>query len=513
VQLIALVDAADAVAATSRRLEKIARLAAVLQAAGPAEVAPVVAFLSGGPRQGSINIGHAVISGASDVNPADLPTLTITEVDAAFDQLAQVQGRGAARERTVRLRELFARATRREQAFLRRLLYGELRHGALEGVIVEAVANAAGLGADAVRRAAMMAGGLTTVARPALEGGAPALAVFSVQVMRPLQPMLAQSANSVDDALGELSPLGGVALEYKLDGARVQIHKAGSDIRIYSRTLHDVTDSAPDVVSVVERLPARELILDGEVLALQPDGRPRPFQMTMRRFGRRRDVQDLQKELPLTLFLFDCLHVDGTTLVDEPQTRRVRALEEIAGPWVVPRVERADHAHARAFLADAITQGHEGVMAKALDAPYAAGRRGAAWIKIKPVRTLDLVVLAAEWGHGRRKGWLSNLHLAARDPVTGGFVMLGKTFKGLTDQMLAWQTERFLAIETGRDNHTVFVRPEMVVEIAFNEIQTSAIYPGGLTLRFARVKRYRRDKTAAEADTIDTVRRLAGVTT
>ncbi len=508
--LIALADAADAVAATSRRLEKIARLAAVLQAAGPPEVEAVVAFLSGAPRQGSISIGHAAISAASDTEPAGTATLTVRDVDGAFDGLARVRGRGSAHERTARLRELFARATRQEQNFLRRLLYGELRHGALEGVLVEALAKAAGVGSDVVRRAAMMAGNLTTVARPALEGGELALGVFSVQVMRPIQPMLAQSANSVDEALGEL---GNVSLEYKLDGARVQIHKAGRDVRIYSRTLHDVTDSAPEIVSIVGSRPAQELIVDGEVLALRPDGRPHPFQVTMRRFGRRRDVAALQTELPLTPFLFDCLQIDGAPLLDEPQTRRLRALEDLASRLVVPRLEGPDATGAAAFLEEAIARGHEGVLAKATDAPYAAGRRGAAWLKIKPVRTLDLVVLAAEWGHGRRKGWLSNLHLGARDAVRGSFVMLGKTFKGLTDEALAWQTERFLAIETGRDNYTVYVRPEVVVEIAFNEIQASPIYPGGLTLRFARVKRYRSDKTATDADTIDTVRRMAGAIT
>jgi DNA ligase-1 len=510
VTLITLVEGADAVAATSRRLDKIARLASLLQAAGPTDVGAVVAFLSGAPRQGSIGIGHAAISAASDRAPAETATLTVREVDDAFDALARIQGPGAVRERASRLGELFARATRAEQDFLCRLLYGELRHGALEGVLVEAVAKAAGIGSDAVRRAAMIAGSLTAVARPALEGGERALGVFSVQLMRPVQPMLAQSANSVEEAIGEL---GHAALEYKLDGARVQIHKAGSDVRIYSRTLIDVTDSAPEIVSIIAGLPARELILDGEVLALQPDGRPHPFQLTMRRFGRRRDIAALQAELPLTPYLFDCLQVDGTSLIDETQARRVRALQEVAGGLVVPRTEGADMASAQAFLAEAVARGHEGVMAKALDAPYAAGRRGAAWLKIKPVRTLDLVVLAVEWGHGRRKGWLSNLHLGARDPATGGFVMLGKTFKGLTDEMLAWQTAEFLARETGRDNHTVYVRPEVVVEIAFNEIQSSPIYAGGLTLRFARVKRYRRDKAAADADTIDTVRRLAGVKT
>jgi DNA ligase-1 len=505
VKLIVLVDAADAVATTSRRSDKIARLAAVLQAVGPAEAEAAVAFLTGSPRQGSIGVGQAAISNASDVAAAGTPTLTLTDVDSAFGALAGIQGPGSARERAARLRDLFARATRVEQDFLRRLLYGELRHGALEGVMVDAVAKAAGLGVHVVRRAAMMAGSLGTVARPALEGGESALGLFTVQVMRPLQPMLAQSANTVDEALGEL---GVASLEYKLDGARVQIHKAGGDVRIYSRTLHDVTGSIPEIVSIVEGLPARDLILDGEVLALLPGGRPHPFQVTMRRFGRRRDVGTMQQELPLRPFIFDALLIDGVPLLDQPYSERLRALETVAHPWVVPRAEASDIQTAEAFLASAVAEGHEGVMAKSLDAPYAAGRRGAAWLKIKPVRTLDLVVLAAEWGHGRRNGWLSNLHLGARDPASGGFVMLGKTFKGLTDEMLAWQTEQLLAIETGRDAYTVYVRPELVVEIAFNEIQSSPIYAGGLTLRFARVRRYRRDKRAADADTIDTVRRL-----
>jgi DNA ligase-1 len=508
VKLIALVEAADAVAATSRRLEKIARLAALLQEAGPLEAEVVVALLTGSPRQGSIGLGHAAISGTADAAPAATSTLTVTELDSAFGALARIQGAGSARERAARLRDLFARATRAEQQFLRRLLYGELRHGALEGVMVEAVAKAAGLGVHIVRRAAMMAGSLAQVATPALEGGEPALAIFSVQVMRPVQPMLAQSANTVDEALDEI---GRATLELKLDGARIQIHKSGGDVRIYSRTLHDVTGSVPEIVSLVEQLPARELILDGEVLALQPDGRPHPFQVTMRRFGRRRDVGTLQAELPLTPVVFDALLIDGTPLLDQPLSERVRALDDVARSLVVLRTEASDRQMAEAFLANAVAKGHEGVMAKALDAPYAAGRRGAAWIKIKPVRTLDLAVLAAEWGHGRRKGWLSNLHLGARDLVSGGFVMLGKTFKGLTDEMLAWQTEQLLARETGRDAYTVYVRPDLVVEVAFNEIQSSPIYAGGLTLRFARVKRYRRDKSAAEADTIDTVRRLADV--
>jgi DNA ligase-1 len=508
VKLGALVEASAAVAATSRRLEKIARLASLLQGAGPPEVGALVAFLSGTTRQGRLGIGHAAISSASDQPPAETSTLTITDVDAAFESLARIQGRGAASERARRLRDLFGRATSAEQGFLRRLLYGELRQGALEGVLIEAVAAGTAMNPAVVRRAAMMAGSLTDIARPAFEGGEAALAAFSIQVMRPVQPMLAESASTLDDALEELDD---AAVEYKLDGARVQIHKAGKDVRVYSRTLNDVTESVPEIVSIVEGLPAHDLVFDGEVLALQRDGRPHPFQVTMRRFGRRRDVAAMERELPLTLFLFDCLLVDGTILLDESQARRVAALTDVAGALVVPRLERPDRAAAGAFLAEAISRGHEGVMAKSLAAPYAAGRRGAAWLKIKPVRTLDLVVLAAEWGHGRRRGFLSNLHLGARDPAAHVFVMLGKTFKGLTDEMLAWQTERLLALEIGRDAYTVHVRPELVAEIAFNEIQSSPIYPGGLTLRFARVKRYRLDKSAGEADTIDTVRAMSGL--
>ena len=507
-RLIDLVNASSAVAATSRRLEKIDLIASLLKSAGPDEIAAVVAFLSGGPRQGRIGIGHAAIAAASDHPAADAPALTIAEVDAAFESLASTAGAGSAKARAQLLAALFARATPAEQDLLRRLLYGKLRHGALEGVLIDAVAKAAGIRSAAVRRAAMMAGSLTDIARPAMEGGEAALDAFTIQLMRPVQPMLAESASTLAEALGQLDD---AAVEYKLDGARIQIHKSGSDVRIFSRTLNDVTESVPEIVSLVKALPGRELILDGEVIALGPDGRPHPFQVTMRRFGRRRDVEALRAELPLTPFLFDCLQADGQVLVDEPASARTRMLDEVAGRFAVPRIERPTAAAADAFLADAVARGHEGVMAKALSAPYAAGRRGASWLKVKPVRTLDLVVLAAEWGHGRRRGWLSNLHLGARKP-SGGFVMLGKTFKGLTDEMLAWQTERFLALETGRDAYTVYVRPELVVEVAFNEIQASPIYPGGLTLRFARVRRYRSDKTAAEADTIDTVRQLSGLT-
>jgi DNA ligase-1 len=318
--------------------------------------------------------------------------------------------------------------------------------------------------------------------------------------------MLAGSAESEAEALAEL---GEAALEWKLDGARVQIHKAGDEIHVYSRRLNDVTPAVPEIVDAARALPARELILEGEAIALRPDGTPHPFQTTMTRFGRRLEVERVRGTVPLTLFLFDLLYRDGISLMDEPLAWRSAALAEtVPAALLVPRLVTGSADEARDFLAEALARGHEGLMAKALDSPYEAGRRGRRWLKVKPVRTLDLVVLAAEWGHGRRRGWLSNLHLGARDPESGGFVMLGKTFKGMTDEMLAWQTARLQELETSRDGHTVYVRPELVVEVAFNDLQASPQYPGGLALRFARVKGYRHDKAAADADTLATLREI-----
>jgi DNA ligase-1 len=494
------------VARASGRLTKIGRLSALLGALGPDEIEPVVAFLSGEPRQGRIGIGHAAISAASEGLPAlSGPPLTVLDVDSAFDSMAKVSGPGSARARTEALGALFARGSEAERSFLRRLLYGELRQGALVGVVVEAIAKAARVPAAKVRRSVMMSGNLGVAARAALTGGAAALDAFGVRLMQPVRPMLADSAEDVDQAFEEI---GEASLEYKLDGARIQAHKAGDEVRLYSRTLNDVTSSAPDIVKLVRALPAREAIFDGEVIALAPDGTPRPFQITMRRFGRTRGVAALQDQLPLTPFLFDCLYLDGTSLIDDTQERRAAALRGVAETLAVPRVVRPSRTAADAFVRDAAARGHEGVMAKALDAPYAAGRRGASWMKIKQARSLDLVVLAAEWGHGRRHGYLSNLHLGARDPSTNAFVMLGKTFKGMTDDMLAWQTTHLQSLEIGHDAYTVFVRPELVVEVAFNDVQESPVYPGGVALRFARIRRYRTDKNAADADTIDTVRGL-----
>jgi DNA ligase-1 len=500
-----LVTTSAAVAGVSGRRDKVARLAELLARVDGDEVDTAVAFLSGATRQGRIGVGHAAIAAASDVPPADESTLHLLEIDEAFTSLAAVAGKGSSAARAGVLRALFERATRDEQDFLRRLLYGELRQGALEGVLVDAVARAGSVSAAAVRRAAMITGGLGQVARVALSGDETALNRFAIQLMRPIQPMLADSADTVEQALEEL---GDASLEYKLDGARIQVHKSDDEVRIFSRSLRDVTAAAPEVVSLVRAIPSRELILDGEVIALRPDGSPHPFQTTMSRFGRTLDIDRRRAELPLTPFFFDCLYADGEPLLDTPHEQRGQALRAVAGPAAVPSIVRPTVEQALAFVREALGRGHEGVMAKALDAPYAAGRRGASWQKIKQARALDLVVLAAEWGHGRRRGTLSNLHLGARDAEHNAFVMLGKTFKGMTDDMLAWQTARLLSMEIGRDAYTVHVRPELVVEIAFNEIQQSSVYPGGLALRFARVKRYRTDKTAADADTIQTVRAL-----
>lgn len=503
-RLAAVVDASTRVAQTSGRLAKRDAIAACLRGASPDEVEIAVAYLAGEIRQGRIGIGYATLA-AQRGTPAAQPTLALGEVDAALARIATTSGKGSAAARAGLLRELFDRATADEQDFLIRLLVGELRQGALEGVMIEAIASASGVPVADVRRAAMVAGNLRVVARAALSEGAQGLVPFAVALHRPVQPMLASPAEDIADAMARL---GTAALEWKVDGARVQAHKAGDDIKVYTRSLLDVTASVPEVVEALQGVPAHELILDGEAVALAAGGAPLPFQVTMRRFGRKLDVARMRAELPLAVFFFDCLHVDGTPLVDRPARERFDALARaLPASIVIPRLITDDVAAAEDFYADALARGHEGVMAKALDARYEAGSRGASWLKVKRAHTLDLVVLAAEWGHGRRHGWLSNLHLGARDPA-GGWVMLGKTFKGMTDALLEWQTRELLAREREREGHIVHVRPELVVEIAFNDIQASPQYPGGFALRFARVKGYRSDKRAEDADTVDTVRAL-----
>ncbi len=493
------------VAGSASRLAKTRLIADCLRRLGAEEVAIALPYLSGELRQGKLTLGYATLQ-ASPGTPVAAPTLTLHDVDSAFESLKTVKGKGAAAQRAALLRSLFSRSTADEQDFLVRLIVGELRQGALEGVMFDAVAAAADLRVAEVRRAASFAGGIAPVAQAALSGGASALAGFSIRLMQPVLPMLAQP---VEDVQAALAQLGTAILEWKLDGARVQVHKSGSEVRVFTRNLNDVTAAVPEVVDVLKNAKAESLILDGEAIALRADGKPHPFQVTMRRFGRKLDVEKLRAQLPLSVFFFDCLYRDGAPLVDRPAAERhdiVRAVlpSRIATPSLITSQVGA----AEAFYQQALAQGHEGIMAKAPDAAYEAGRRGAAWLKIKRAHTLDLVVLAAEWGHGRRRGWLSNLHLGARDPAGGGFVMLGKTFKGLTDAILEWQTAELLARETGRDEWTVHVRPDLVVEIEFNDLQESPHYPAGLALRFARLKGYRPDKRPDEADTLETVRQI-----
>jgi ATP-dependent DNA ligase I len=491
-----LVEASAAIGATRSRLAKVERIAEVLRRLAPEEVAAGVAFLSGELRQRQIGVGWAALRDLPA--PAVEPSLTVGEVDAAFERIGGIAGSGSQAARRDALAELFARATESEARFLVRLLGGELRQGALEGVMVQALARAADAPPAAVQRAFMLRGDLAAVAEAVLSDGPPALDRFHLEVGRPVRPMLARPAKDVGEAIERL---GEAAAEWKLDGARVQIHRRDDDVRVFTRTLDDVTARVPEIVEATLALPVRSAVLDGEAIALRRDGRPEPFQVTASRFA---SVQ--QREVALNLFLFDVLHADGEDVLDRPGAARAELLAQVVpAPLRAPRLVVSDAVAAEGFLKDTIARGHEGVMVKALDQPYAAGSRGTGWLKVKPVHTLDLVVLAAEWGHGRRRGWLSNLHLGARDPSGHGFVMLGKTFKGLTDAMLTWQTQKLLELETSRDNYTVHVRPDLVVEIAFDGVQTSTRYPGGVALRFARVLRHRPDKPASEADTLDAV--------
>ena len=487
------------VAATRSRLAKVERLATCLALAEPEEVPIAVAYLSGELPQGTVGVGWAALKDRPTAAAA--PTLELLEVDAAVSRIAVISGPGSKAARAEELAELLGRATEAEQRLLVGLFLGELRQGALEGVMVDAIARATRVEPAEVRRAAMLAGSLVPVAVAAMRDGSEGLVAFRLVPLQPIGPMLAQTADEVAAALARL---GSAYLEWKLDGARIQAHRGGDDIAVFTRNLADITSRVPEIVNVLRALDVSSIVLDGEAIALRPDGRPWPFQVTMSRFGTRTADGDR----PLSVFFFDCLHVDGEDLIDRPARERLRMLDaRIDAENVVPRLKTADPSEAQQFLDDALARGHEGVMVKSLDAPYDAGRRGAGWLKVKPAHTLDLVVLAAEWGHGRRTGKLSNLHLGARDPA-GGWVMLGKTFKGMTDEMLAWQTEHLLGLETHREGHVVYVRPELVVEITFDGVQASPRYPGGMALRFARVKGYRPDKSPDEADTVETVRAI-----
>ncbi len=500
--LAELVAASQAVAATRSRTAKVAALADCLRRLDAAERRAGIAWLSGTLPDGRLGIGYAAVRGVA-APPAGQASLTVQEVGASLAGLAAASGPGARSRRGELLDLLLTRATAAEQQFLRRLLVQELRQGALEGIMADALAAAAGVDAAAVRRALMVAGSLAAVGAAALDGGVAALRGFRLTLFRPLLPMLAGTAPDVDEALQRT---GTASVETKYDGARVQAHRSGGAVRVYTRNLREVSANLPDLVAAVAGLPVRAVILDGEVLALRADGRPRPFQVTMSGFGRGTGGA---AGLPLQPFFFDCLHLDGDDLIDRPLGERLAALDRACPAALrVPRVITADPECAARHAAEVLAGGHEGVLVKDLDSRYEAGRRGSGWIKVKPAHTLDLVVVAIEWGSGRRRGWLSNLHLAARDPERGGFAMVGKTFKGMTDDMLRWQTSRFLELETHRRGGVVYVRPEQVVEIAFDGIQSSSRYDSGMALRFARVKRYRTDKPAAEADTVAAMRTL-----
>jgi DNA ligase-1 len=507
-----LAAVSDAVGATAARTQKIAAIAGLLGRAEADEVGLVVRYLSGELRQRRTGLGPAALRDLPP--PASLATLTLAEVDAVFDRAATTTGAGSAAARRALLSDVMTRATAPEQRLLAGLVTGELRQGAAAGVMAEAVAVAAGAPADSVRTAVTLAGSLPTVAEALGRAGPAGLDAFRLRVGTPLAPMLASSAPSVPEALTRVGD-GAAGVEWKLDGIRLQLHRDGDAVAAFSRSGDDLTARLPDVVAAVRGLPARHAVLDAEALVLRDDGRPAPFQVTGSRVGRTTQSARAAQQAPLHLFVFDALHLDGQDLVGLPAHQRWDALESALPAAVrIPRLVTRDAAAAAAFVADALARGHEGGVVKALDAPYAAGRRGAAWVKVKPRIVLDLVVLAAEWGHGRRQGWLSNLHLGARDPTgtygpPGGFVMLGKTFKGMTDEMLAWQTRRLAQLATeGTQEWVVPVRPELVAEVAIDGVQASSRYPAGVALRFARVVRYRADKAAGEADTVASVRAL-----
>jgi DNA ligase-1 len=521
VLLADLVAASAAVAATRSRTAKAAVIAGLLRGAAPGEVPAVAAWLAGEPLQGRLGVGWRTLSTRTGGGAAE-PSLPVAEVDRALTELAGTSGAGSAARREAVLDALFSAATDDEQQFLVRLLTGELRHGALEGVVLDAVAAAAEVPAPAVRRAFMLSGSLPETAATALTGGTEALRHVHLRVGRPVRPMLASPGSSLDAALADLGEA--VTVEFKLDGARIQVHRDGEDVRVWTRSLREVTGGVPELVERIRALPCRTAVLDGETLALDDDGRPRAFQDTMSRFGSdgpaaspdacaTAGTTGAEAQVLLSPFLFDVLHLDGRDLLDEPLDVRLDALagllaDEAHAPLRMPGIRRPSPAEAAQVLDDALASGHEGVVVKALDAPYAAGRRGRAWQKVKPVHTLDLVVLGAEWGYGRRSGKLSNIHLGARDPDGGEPVMVGKTFKGMTDALLEWQTRTFPGLAREEPPWGVLLRPELVVEIAVDGAQRSPRYPGGVALRFARVLRYRPDKTAAEADTIEAVHRL-----
>jgi DNA ligase-1 len=506
VTLTDIVEASREVAATRSRNKKIARFAELLRRLSLDELPAAIGFLCGELRQGRLGLGPRSLRGAAPERGTERAPVGVLELDAIFQALFDLSGKGVASGRERLLAGLFARLSAEERDFVVRLVLGELRQGALESIVLDAVAVAARVSQGTIRKAMLFAGNASEVARAAFDGGEPLLASFSIELFRPLRPMLAQTAPNAAEAFARTAPC---SFEYKLDGARVQVHRNGDRIAIFSRHGNELTAAVPEIVDLVRSFPAESLVLDGEVIALRADGRPEPFQVTMQRVGRKLGVEAARVERPVRAFFFDCLYLDGQVLVELPNSERWLALcGAVPEGSRITRIGVGTADDGEAALSAALAAGNEGVVVKSLASPYDAGRRGAGWLKVKSAVTLDLVVLAAEWGSGRRKGLLSNLHLGARDPDTGTFVMLGKTFKGLTDAMLRWQTEQLQALAIERSEWVVRVRPELVVEIAFDGLQKSSTYPGGLALRFARVKRYREDKPASEADSIDFVREL-----
>ena len=500
-KLCEVVATSKRISATRSRRAKVAGLAELLAVADRQEIEIVVGFLSGEPRQGRVGIGPASLW-AVKTCPAAKPGLGVVDVDQMIGRIPGITGRGSRARRLSLLEDLLGRATLEEQEFLRRLLAGELRQGALEGLMMDAIAAASGIDPGTIRRAAMLGGEIGSVAASALTYGESALRSMRISVLRPVRPMLAVTAGSVEEAL---ESTGTASVEWKLDGARIQVHRSGADTAVFTRSLNDVTGRMPMVRDVVMGIELSAVVLDGEALTHDEHGMPRRFEQTMSRFG----SHESDRDVPLLPFFFDILHLDGEDLIDEPLGTRIEVLERVVpAEYRVPRVVTANSGIAERTFAEARRNRHEGVMVKAVDSSYEAGRRGRSWLKVKPAHHLDLVVLAAEWGHGRRTGWLSNLHLGARDRLSGEFIMVGKTFKGLTDEMLTWQTGRFLELERGRHRNVVFLRPGVVVEVAFDGVLPSPVYEGGVALRFARVKRYRTDKTPAQADTIQRIRRI-----
>jgi len=501
-----LVEISETVSATTKKKEKASLLAHFLREAKEKDIFLLAFYLSGELPQGRLGVGWAMLQEASKESSFHSNPVSLIDLDRYFDIIAEEKGPGSSRKKIQILTEVFSRSDEKEKEFLVKLIMGEIRQGALEGLVLEAVARASSLSADRLQRSFMFSGNIGEVARTAMEEGASGLSRFQPSLFHPISPMLASPVEREEEAIERLGEAG---WEYKIDGARIQVHKDGEEIRIFTRHLKEVTESIPEVVDLAKKFPMDKAIFEGEAIALREDSKPLPFQTTMRRFGRVKNVDRMRGEIPLRPFFFDLLYLDGGSLLETSYQERSTQLSERLKPqYLIPRIITAEAKKVQDLLIQSLKAGHEGLMAKGLESPYVAGQRGFSWLKIKPAQTLDLVVLAAEWGHGRRTGLLSNLHLGAKDKESGEFVMLGKTFKGLTDEMLRWQTKKLLELETERDEWTVYVKPELVIEIAFNDIQESPHYPGGLALRFARVKRFRQDKSPLETDTFQKIRAI-----